>query len=282
MGSERTSAGDQPSRGERFDAGVTRRGLVAGAAGAAGSLVLARYGGVSYAAARKSPTVVPRFNVFDNAIYPKPMGGNTQANLYVSPNRVIHAAALKATKTNSYHYKFPDDEPIVLARGATKVSVIGGDTFTLTTGDMAYFRNGIDTNIIEYKGFIDLGLYLLIDRTKAPGDTAVPRFNIHDHSRYKPTGQPGVSEALLYRSPDGKIKTSGLRSKKTKKRTHEYRTDEQIYIFDGSMKVSVHGGETFELGVGDMAYFRTGLVADISKSTDFLEFVVSMKVPLKR
>jgi uncharacterized cupin superfamily protein len=280
MGNERVWTGDRPTGWERGDAGVTRRRLVAGAA--AGSLVLAGYGGASSAAARKRPQiVVPRFNVFDDAPYTDHFpSGDSQATLYVSPDGVINAAALKATRTHSYHYEFPDDEPIVMARGSTTVSVIGGETFTLQTGDMAYFRNGIDTDITEYEDFLDLGLYLLIPRTKAPDDTAVPHFNVYDDARYKPTHQPGVSEALLYQSPDGRIRTSGLRSQNTKRRTYKYRTDQQIYIFEGSMKVSVHGGETFELGVGDMAYFTKGIVADISRSTDFLEFVVFLDPPL--
>jgi uncharacterized cupin superfamily protein len=77
----------------------------------------------------------------------------------------------------------------------------------------------------------------------------------------------GGAEAILYRSPDGKRVAAAFRE--SGKATFTYPFDEFLYVTSGSVKVRVHGGETFELATGDVAYFLEGTTVDFDFSSDF-------------
>lgn len=77
----------------------------------------------------------------------------------------------------------------------------------------------------------------------------------------------GGAEAILYRSPDGKRVAAAFRE--SGKATFTYPFDEFLYVTSGTATIRVHGGETFTLSTGDVAYFREGTTVDFDFSQDF-------------
>jgi uncharacterized cupin superfamily protein len=77
----------------------------------------------------------------------------------------------------------------------------------------------------------------------------------------------GSSEAIIYRSPDGK--RVAVAFKESGKGTFTYPFDEFSYVISGSIKITVHGGPTFEAKQGEVAYIRKGQTIDFEFSKGF-------------
>ncbi len=98
--------------------------------------------------------------------------------------------------------------------------------------------------------------------------TTVHRTNIRD-AKWTPYPDFGGAEFVLYRSPDGRRVAAAWQE--AGQHTFTYPFDEFVYVVRGSAKVAVHGGETFELVEGDLAYFTEGVTVDFDMSDDFMD-----------
>lgn len=96
----------------------------------------------------------------------------------------------------------------------------------------------------------------------------VPRGSVKD-LHWVPLPEFGGAEAVIYRSADGKRVAAAFRE--SGKATFTYPFDEFLQVTPGKVKVSVHGGDTFELVAGDVAYFREGITVDFDFSKDFAD-----------
>lgn len=97
-------------------------------------------------------------------------------------------------------------------------------------------------------------------------DKSVPHFSAFN-PEWRPLPAYGGSEAVLYRSADGRRVVGTF--KESGKYTYEYQSDEFVYVVAGTGIANVRGGPTVHLKPGDMAYFRDGLVVDFEMSDDF-------------
>jgi len=79
----------------------------------------------------------------------------------------------------------------------------------------------------------------------------------------------GGTEAIVYRSPDGKRVAAAFHE--SGKATFTYPFDEFVVVTSGSVSVRVHGGEMFTLSKGDVGYFREGTTVDFKFSADFAD-----------
>jgi len=77
----------------------------------------------------------------------------------------------------------------------------------------------------------------------------------------------GGREAIIYRSPDGKRVAAAFYESGSASFTYPF--DEFLIVTSGSVQVHVHGGSTFTLRKGDVAYFREGMSVDFQFSADF-------------
>ena len=77
----------------------------------------------------------------------------------------------------------------------------------------------------------------------------------------------GGKEAIIYRSPDGKRVAAAFHESGSPSFTYPF--DEFLIVTSGSVKVHVHGGSTFTLLKGEVAYFREGMSVDFQFSDDF-------------
>ena len=95
---------------------------------------------------------------------------------------------------------------------------------------------------------------------------------------YVPHGKPsdfewvdlpefGGREAIIYRSPDGRRVAAAF--EESGSATFTYPFDEFLVVTSGTVEISVHGGETFVLTKGDVAYLREGTTVDFKFSDDF-------------
>lgn len=96
--------------------------------------------------------------------------------------------------------------------------------------------------------------------------TDVPRGRVEDFN-WVSLPQFGGSEAIIYRSPDGKRVAAAF--KESGKVTFTYSFDEFFYVTSGHIKITVHGGPTFEVKQGEVAYMREGQTVDFDFSKDF-------------
>ena len=103
------------------------------------------------------------------------------------------------------------------------------------------------------------------------GPTDVPRFNVHQ-TEYSPLPEFGGGEAVLYKSPDGTRLAGSFRESGTHTLTLPF--DEFMYLVAGTCGISVEGGESFEMGVGDCCYLRQGQVVTFTMSDDFHDVTV--------
>lgn len=71
---------------------------------------------------------------------PLPEFGGHEAIIYRSPDGKRVAAAFRESGHSSFTYPF--DEFVVVTSGSLTVHVQGGETFTLSKGDVGYFRQG--------------------------------------------------------------------------------------------------------------------------------------------
>lgn len=84
----------------------------------------------------------------------------------------------------------------------------------------------------------------------------------------------GGSEAIIYRSPDGRRVAAAF--KESGKAAFTYPFDEFLYVTSGEARIRVHGGETIRLRKGDVAYFREGTRVDFDFSRDFSDVTCLM------
>ena len=77
----------------------------------------------------------------------------------------------------------------------------------------------------------------------------------------------GGSEAIIYRSPDGKRVAAAFRERG--KFTFRYSFDEFLVVTSGTGRFTVEGGPSFVLKTGDTAYFREGMTVHMDLSDDF-------------
>jgi len=77
----------------------------------------------------------------------------------------------------------------------------------------------------------------------------------------------GGKEAVIYRSPDGTRVAAAFHESGSA--TFTYPFDEFLVVTSGSVTISVHGGSTFTLATGDVAYLREGMTVDFRFSHDF-------------
>lgn len=104
-------------------------------------------------------------------------------------------------------------------------------------------------------------------------DTSVPRFNVHS-ATFEPIPEygDGWHQKLLYESPDGARKAGSFKEVGHFQEVMPY--DEFIYVVAGSTRVSIEGGETFQLTVGDCCYLRKGLSVTFDHAPDFHDVAV--------
>lgn len=89
---------------------------------------------------------------------------------------------------------------------------------------------------------------------------------------YDPLPEYGGGKAVLYHSPDrkrmaGSFKESGAHSMILP-------FDEFIYVIAGSTKVSITGGDSFELQAGGACYLKQGQEVAFEMSDDFHDVAV--------
>ncbi|KAJ5177375.1 uncharacterized protein N7500_000074 [Penicillium coprophilum] len=92
-------------------------------------------------------------------------------------------------------------------------------------------------------------------------------FGKWDSFSWEPFPEWEGTKAIISRSPDGKRVAAAFRESATG--TLKYPCDEFTYVTAGSIKIHVHGGETFTLNTGDCAYFTKGQTVDAECSEDF-------------
>lgn len=84
--------------------------------------------------------------------------------------------------------------------------------------------------------------------------------------------QFGGKEAIIYRSPDGRRVAAAFHESGSPSFTYPF--DEFLVVTSGSVTVHVHGGSTFSLQKGDVAYFREGMSVDFRFSEDFSDITM--------
>jgi uncharacterized cupin superfamily protein len=89
-----------------------------------------------------------------------------------------------------------------------------------------------------------------------------------------PLPEFGGQEAIIHRSADGKRVAAAFRE--SGKSSFTYPFDEFLVVTSGSLTVHVHGGETFTLRQGDVAYFHQGTSVDFEFSKDFSDITCLM------
>lgn len=85
--------------------------------------------------------------------------------------------------------------------------------------------------------------------------------------RWNPLPEFGGSEAIIYRSPDGKRVAAAFRESGDYE--FEYPFDEFLVVTSGTGTFRVKDGPTFTLKKGEVAYFRKGMKVHMTLSKDF-------------
>lgn len=104
-----------------------------------------------------------------------------------------------------------------------------------------------------------------------PGTGEVPRLNVTT-AQFQPFPEYGGSHAILYRSEDGRRLVGSFKESGTHTMVMPY--DEVIYVVGGSCSVSVEGGDSFDLGPGDVCYLREGQNVTFTMADDFHDIAV--------
>lgn len=102
-------------------------------------------------------------------------------------------------------------------------------------------------------------------------DTTPPILNV-DEVHYEPMPEYGGSQAVLYRSADGRRIAGSFKESGAHTLTMGY--DEFLFVIAGHATITVHGGERRELGPGDACYLREGTTVDFEMSPDFHDVAV--------
>ena len=87
------------------------------------------------------------------------------------------------------------------------------------------------------------------------------------------------SKSIIYRSADGRVVVGMLREKG--KDTLVWPVDEFLYVTEGTIKIEVHGGETFTLAKGDVMVMRKGQTITFECSDDFANVAVFLDLENK-
>jgi uncharacterized cupin superfamily protein len=100
-----------------------------------------------------------------------------------------------------------------------------------------------------------------------------PHFNVHT-TPFEPLPEFGGSKAILFKSQDGTRVAGSFRESGSHR--FEMPFDEFIYVVGGSVKITIEGGETFQLSVGDACYLLQGQTVLFEMSDDFHDVTVLM------
>lgn len=102
-------------------------------------------------------------------------------------------------------------------------------------------------------------------------DTSAPHFNVHT-AAYDPLPEYGGSKAILYQSSDGTRIAGSFRESGTHQLLMPF--DEFIYVVAGAVKITVEGGTSFQLSVGDACYLKQGQNVTFEMTPDFHDVTV--------
>ena len=102
-------------------------------------------------------------------------------------------------------------------------------------------------------------------------DTQAPHFNVHS-TDFAPLPEFGGSKAILYHSPDRTRLAGSFRESGTHRLLMPF--DEFIYVVGGGVKITITGGETFDLAVGDACYLKQGQDVLFEMTDDFHDVTV--------
>jgi uncharacterized cupin superfamily protein len=97
-------------------------------------------------------------------------------------------------------------------------------------------------------------------------DGTAPQFNVFT-TDYEPLPEYGGKQAVLYTSEDNRRLAGSFHESGVHPLLMPY--DEFIYVIAGTAKISVEGGDTFELGVGGCCYLTEGQNVTFDFSDDF-------------
>jgi uncharacterized cupin superfamily protein len=119
------------------------------------------------------------------------------------------------------------------------------------------------------------GYFTVAAHADAISTTDVPHGRLEDFN-WVSEPKVGGSQAIIYRSPDGKRVAAVF--KETGKGTFTFPFDEFFYVISGRIKIIVHGGPTFEVKQGGVGYLKEGQTIDyefIGKEFYSVAFLVS-------
>jgi uncharacterized cupin superfamily protein len=122
----------------------------------AAAVVLAGLAISALAAATKSshPTPPVHLSQKDLKWVPLPEFGGQEAIIHRSPDGRRVAAAFRESGRSTFTYSF--DEFLIVTSGSLTVHVHGGETFTLSKGDLGYFTQGTVVDFDFSKDFSDI------------------------------------------------------------------------------------------------------------------------------
>jgi uncharacterized cupin superfamily protein len=103
----------------------------------------------------------------------------------------------------------------------------------------------------------------------------VPHFNVHT-ADYEPAPEVNGFKKWLYESPDGVRRAGSFKESGRFELVMPF--DEFLYVVAGSTKVSVQGGESFELTAGGCCFLRKGLAVAFETSPDYHDVCVFMSL----
>lgn len=86
-------------------------------------------------------------------------------------------------------------------------------------------------------------------------DKIAPHYNVHT-TEFEAFPEYGGGKAILYRSADRKILAGSFKESGTHRMTMPF--DEFIYVVGGGVHITIEGGESFALRIGDACYLRKG------------------------
>lgn len=101
---------------------------------------------------------VPRFNVHTVAYDLSPEWGGWKKFLYESGDGARRAGSFK--EVGHYQATMPFDEFMFVIAGSLSVSVEGGETFELTSGDCCYLRKGLSVTFDFSSDFHDVAVLM--------------------------------------------------------------------------------------------------------------------------
>lgn len=109
-------------------------------------------------AQRAHPSAVVHGSFSDLQWQPLPEFGGEEAIIYRSQDGTRVAAAFRESGRHAFTYPF--DEFLYVTRGSVVVHVEGGNTFTLSAGDYAYFQTGTRVEFEFSDDFEDLTMLM--------------------------------------------------------------------------------------------------------------------------